>query len=1142
MAGGVELATAYVSLVVEGSSIRKEIRKQFGVLGKDAKKSGTQAGSDYAGGMKSRMSSLGKSIFAPLAAAGAAVGVKDFLGSAVEEARDSQKVGALTTQVIKSTGGAAKVSAAQVGDLATAISNKTGIDDESIQSGANMLLTFKNIRNEAGKGNDIFSQSTSILTDMSSAMGTEPKQAAIQLGKALNDPIKGVTALSKVGVTFTDQQKKTIKSLVNGGKTAEAQKIILKELNSEFGGAAAAQATAGEKMSTAWGNLKEQIGTALLPVIDKVESFMTEKAIPAVSQFIAEMQSGTGRGGAFVDKLRELGDKAQQVGDWIKSNVVPPIKEFIQQFKDGEGTGGKFRDLLEKIGNKAKEVGNWIKTDVVPQIKEFIQQFKDGEGSGGKFRSLLEKIGAAVSKAFGWLSEHPGVVKTFMAGFAGLYTAKKALDGAASGIGAIKEKIDGVKEKFDTVKEGIQSAKDAAASAKETLTNLKNGIQSAGTAAKNGAKWVKDFGAGQKIASAATKVWTGIQAAFNLVMDANPIVLIVIGLVALGVALVIAYKKSETFRNIVNGAFSKIKSIVSGVVNWFKSSFVPFFTKTIPNAFQSVLNFVKSHWKLILGLITGPIGAAVLLVTSNWDKIKGAFSKAWNWVKSTFKSAWNGLKSIISKPVDLARSAISSAISRIKGAFNSVWSWATGTFRSTWNGLKSIISKPVNLAKSLIDREINGVKTIFSKAKDAIGAIWNGLKDKITAPIRAILSWIGKHFVDPINSVLSKVGVGLRIPWPSFSSGGGVGHGGGHVAPTRAFASGGVLPGYSPGTDNMHFVGPHGGLSLSGGEAIMRPEWTRAIGAQGINAMNAAARTGGVGGVRKMLGGQRAFSIGGIIGDTWDKAKGAVGKVWDGAKFMADLALHPIETIKKIANGLLGGISGNMWGQTAKGALTSAVGGIGQKVKDFFTGGGAGGGTPGSKGGKGGRGWQWQWNLIHSMFPGVSLTSAYRAGAHTAGSGAVSYHALGRAIDLGGSVPELSKVAKWILANFGASSHDLLYSPLWGDMGLYEGKWHKQPAVTVADHRNHVHWGFGQGGVLPDAPVFDNGGTLAPGYNLVNNKTGGPEPLVRADRAGLEIHHEAPIHIGQVVAADVDDFERQMEQRRRMSALSGRRS
>jgi hypothetical protein len=106
------------------------------------------------------------------AAAFSAVGVAAFkLGKdSIAEARESQKVGALTAQVIKSTGKAANVSAKQVGDLSTALSLKSGIDDEVIQSGANKMLTFKNVRNEFGKGNDIFNQSVAITEDMAAAM------------------------------------------------------------------------------------------------------------------------------------------------------------------------------------------------------------------------------------------------------------------------------------------------------------------------------------------------------------------------------------------------------------------------------------------------------------------------------------------------------------------------------------------------------------------------------------------------------------------------------------------------------------------------------------------------------------------------------------------------------------------------------------------------------------------------------------------------------------------------------------------------------------------------------------------------------------------------------------------------------------
>lgn len=99
-----------------------------------------------------------------------------------------------------------------------------------------MLLTFTNI------GKDVFPDATSTMLDMATAMngGLTPsaeqlKGTSIQLGKALNDPISGISALSKVGVTFTEQQKKQIEAMVQAGDAAGAQKLILAELGREFG-------------------------------------------------------------------------------------------------------------------------------------------------------------------------------------------------------------------------------------------------------------------------------------------------------------------------------------------------------------------------------------------------------------------------------------------------------------------------------------------------------------------------------------------------------------------------------------------------------------------------------------------------------------------------------------------------------------------------------------------------------------------------------------------------------------------------------------------------------------------------------------------------------------------------------------------
>src|SRR6266508_689573 len=220
---GKNMAEIWVAVRPDVSKTGAELDKGLGRV--DTKKAGKKAGDGYTGGFGSSIKR-----FAGLAAGTVAgIKVKNFLAESTQGYRDHLKVANVTNQVIKTTGGAAKVTAAQVGSLSDAIERKTGVDGDAIQSGANLLLTFTNVRNEVGKGNQIFNRSTSLLADMSVALGQDAKASAIQLGKALNDPIKGVTALSKVGVSFTEQQKKQIKTMVDSGNTLGAQKIILAE-------------------------------------------------------------------------------------------------------------------------------------------------------------------------------------------------------------------------------------------------------------------------------------------------------------------------------------------------------------------------------------------------------------------------------------------------------------------------------------------------------------------------------------------------------------------------------------------------------------------------------------------------------------------------------------------------------------------------------------------------------------------------------------------------------------------------------------------------------------------------------------------------------------------------------------------------
>lgn len=197
-----------------------------------------------------------------------------FFKSSIEASNEADKAQAQLGAVLASTGEIAGVTAEKAIELSKAFQKQTTFGDEAILSAENMLLTFTNIKD------NIFPEATKTVLDMSVALGQDTKNSAIQLGKALNDPILGVTALRKVGVNFTEQQQDQIKVLVESGRTLEAQKIILKELGTEFGGSASAQAEtfAGKiaQMKENVGDLKEEIGKGLqASLIGLVESLQT---------------------------------------------------------------------------------------------------------------------------------------------------------------------------------------------------------------------------------------------------------------------------------------------------------------------------------------------------------------------------------------------------------------------------------------------------------------------------------------------------------------------------------------------------------------------------------------------------------------------------------------------------------------------------------------------------------------------------------------------------------------------------------------------------------------------------------------------------------------------------------------------------
>jgi hypothetical protein len=220
--------------------------------------------------------------------AGAALSkITDFIGDSIKEAADWDKAIAQTAAVVKSTGEAAGFSADQLGQMASHMSASAGksiFSDDAILGSENVLATFTSIKGTS------FTGATQAILDISQAMGTDLQSSAVQVGKALNDPIKGVSALSRVGVSFTDDQTAMIKKMQEAGDMAGAQKIILDELGKEFGGSAAAAVNtyAGQQkvLSEQFKDVEQSLGEALLPVLMRFGSFAQETLVPAVQDLI----------------------------------------------------------------------------------------------------------------------------------------------------------------------------------------------------------------------------------------------------------------------------------------------------------------------------------------------------------------------------------------------------------------------------------------------------------------------------------------------------------------------------------------------------------------------------------------------------------------------------------------------------------------------------------------------------------------------------------------------------------------------------------------------------------------------------------------------------------------------------------------
>jgi hypothetical protein len=288
--------------------------------------------------------------------------------------------------------------------LAESTARNTGVDTNAIKATQAKLLTFKELAATANEISGNFDRATQAAIDLGAAGFGTAETNAVQLGKALNDPIKGITALTRSGVTFTESEQERIKILVESNKVGEAQNLILAAIETQVGGTAEATANATDKMKIGFQQVSEKIGIALLPLVEKFSSFLLDTLFPTIDKYILPAVQ------RFVDAIG--GEKG--ISKALSGFISAAKSIFIPVF---QGIKSAFDNIKGAVSDNKEEF---------QALLEFIQKYV-APFLGGVFKIAIQGIGTAISTVV-------NVVGALIKGFQTLISLGSKIGGAIGGM------------------------------------------------------------------------------------------------------------------------------------------------------------------------------------------------------------------------------------------------------------------------------------------------------------------------------------------------------------------------------------------------------------------------------------------------------------------------------------------------------------------------------------------------------------------------------------------------------------------------------------------------------------------------------------------------------------------------------------
>jgi hypothetical protein len=314
----------------------------------------------------------------------------------------------------------------QIGDVtdrlvkqAEATARLTGVDRNLIKESQALLLTFDSVNKTAGEAGGVFDRATQAAVDLAAAGFGSVTGNAQQLGKALEDPIKGLSALTRSGVTFTEEQQNLIRALVESNRTLEAQDIILGAIEKQVGGVAEATANGSARIAQSFGILKEQIALALAPAFERLVELGLEfvnriatwwdnngdRIITSFGNFAAKVKDLWGEFSTFIELV---------VGELRESGVFIRLREAGADIRESfEGARESFRNLRDTLAgpdteSRASTFARLVEFQYVKPIEKFLEVIDNALKALDKLFELSDRASQAFQSARDRLGEATG--------------------------------------------------------------------------------------------------------------------------------------------------------------------------------------------------------------------------------------------------------------------------------------------------------------------------------------------------------------------------------------------------------------------------------------------------------------------------------------------------------------------------------------------------------------------------------------------------------------------------------------------------------------------------------------------------------------------------------------------------------------